>query len=213
MNCRDVDERIDDYVDGTLSEGEFQELDLHLATCAVCRAAEQRLRRLLAQAAALPRETAPARDLWPQIAQRLASPVFGRRWIGLAAAAVFAVSTATFLLFRSGPAPALRPAAIPAAAPAEPPALAAAEEDYARASAALLATLQQRRASLPAGTIADLEKNMQVIDHSLGEVREALRRDPGNPRLTHMLASTHQRKLDVLQRVVKLTTSLLTTTL
>jgi hypothetical protein len=39
-------------------------------------------------------------------------------------------------------------------------------------------------------------------------VRSALRRDPENPELTRMLAATHRRKVDVLRRVVKLTTTL-----
>jgi hypothetical protein len=33
-----------------------------------------------------------------------------------------------------------------------------------------------------------------------------VRADPANPRLNHLLASTHQRKVETLRRVVKLTT-------
>jgi predicted anti-sigma-YlaC factor YlaD len=206
MTCSEIDERLDDYVDGTLSENEFQEVELHLASCADCRAAEERLRQLLARAAALPRERTPGRDLWPEVAERLATPHWGGRWIGLAAAAVLVLSTALFVL-RGRPTPAPGPTTIPVAVPAESPALAAAEEDYARASAALLAALQGQKASLPPETMAALEKNMEVIDRALGEVREAMRRDPDNPKLTRMLAVTHRKKVDILQRVVKLTTT------
>jgi anti-sigma factor RsiW len=207
MTCREIDERLDDYVDGTLSEGEFQELELHLAACADCRAAEEGLRRLLATAAALPREKAPGRDLWPEVAERLGSRAWGGRRIGLAAAAALIVSTATFLMLRTRPAPVPGPTAIPVAASAGSFTLAAAEQDYARAAAALLAALEEQKASLPPQTIAELEKNMEVIDHALGEVREALSHDPDNARLTWLLASTHRKKVDILQRVVKLTTT------
>ena len=46
-----------------------------------------------------------------------------------------------------------------------------------------------------------------MIDEALGEVRAALDKDPGNPELTRMLAATHRKKVDVLRRVVKLSTS------
>ena len=206
MTCSEIDERLDDYVDGTLSEGEFQEVELHLAACADCRAAEEQLRQVLARAAALPRERTPRRDLWPEVAERLVTPAWGGRWIGLAAAAVLVLATGLFL-FRSGPAPVPGPTAIPAAAAGEAPALAAAEEEYARASAALMAAVQEQKASLPPETIAALERNMEVIDRALVEVRVALGRDPENPRLTRMLAATHRKKVDILHRLVKLTTT------
>ncbi len=207
MTCRDVDDRLDDYLDGELAEGEFQEVELHLASCAACRDAERRLRRLLAQARALPREKAPPRDLWPGIAERLGSRGFQRNNI-VAAAAVLALGLAGVFLLRDGPAPASGPGAVPVAVPAESPALADAEEDYARASAALLAALQDRRSSFSPETMASVEKNLETIDQALAEVRDALRRDPDNPELTRMLAATHRKKVDVLRRVVKLTTTL-----
>ena len=208
MTCSQVDDRLDDYLDGALGEGEFQEVELHLASCGACRDAEQKLRRLLAQAAALPREKTPGRDLWPEIAERLPSRGLGRRWIGLAAAAAIVVSAATFLMTRTRPVSEPGPTPILVAEGGESPALAAAEEDFARASAALLAVLNEQRASLPPETIAGVEKNIAEIDRSLVEVREALRRDPSNTSLTRMLASTHRKKVEILQRVVKLTTTI-----
>jgi hypothetical protein len=39
-------------------------------------------------------------------------------------------------------------------------------------------------------------------------VREALVKNPSNPDLSRMLVSTHRKKVDVLSRVVKLSTAL-----
>ena len=72
MSGAHVVERLDDYVDGTLSEAEFQEVELHLAGCADCAAEHAFLRELLSEAARLPRGIAPPNDLWPGIAARLA---------------------------------------------------------------------------------------------------------------------------------------------
>jgi predicted anti-sigma-YlaC factor YlaD len=211
MTCREVDDVLDDYVDGTLPEGEFQEVELHLSTCESCRKAERGLRRLLAEAAALPREKSPERDLWPEIRAQLGSRAMpGTWWMGLAAAAalVLAVAGGYFLRGDSGrtaipgPAPATQPVAFASRT------LADAEEDYARASDELLAALHERRDSFAPETIESVEKNLAVIDAALAEVREALRHDPENPELTRMLAATHRKKVDVLRRVVKLTTTL-----
>jgi hypothetical protein len=125
-----------------------------------------------------------------------------------AAAVVLAVSAA---LWTRGHAP------IGAAAPGapqgtlQPAALGAAsgdlleaETEYARATADLMAALDRQKATLPPETRAALDTNLKAIDDALAQVRTALRRDPGNSQLAHLLTSTHQKKLDALERVVRL---------
>ena len=51
-----------------------------------------------------------------------------------------------------------------------------------------------------------MERDLSTIDAALRQLRTALRQDPDNPQLTHMLASTHQKKVDVLQSVLRLST-------
>ena len=209
MDCDRALEALDDYVDGTLGEAAFQEVELHLAGCADCAAEHRMLRELLARAAELPPSVAPPRDLWPGIAERLAPrrPAASRWTMGLAAAAALAV--AVTMVSRPGPeTPAGTPAGTPVAAAAEglPPALEQAEADYARATAQLMAAIEARRGALPPRTVAALEENLKTIDAALAEVRTALRSDPANPHLNLLLASTHQRKVEVLRQVVRLTT-------
>lgn len=64
---------LDDYVDGTLPNAERAELEAHIASCADCTAALARLRALLAAARQLPPAVPPARDLWPELRERLAA--------------------------------------------------------------------------------------------------------------------------------------------
>jgi anti-sigma-K factor RskA len=205
MNCREVDDRLDDYVDGELPEGEYQEVELHVASCAACRESERGLRNLLAGAAALPKEQIPRRDLWPGVAERLA-PRWSGRSLALGLAAGLIVAVAAGLLYRRDSTSTPSTGSFLPVSVESPAALAAAEEDYVRASAALLAALHGRRDTLAPEAIADVEKNLRVIDQALAEVHEALRLDPGNPELTRMLAATHRKKVDVLRRVMKLTT-------
>jgi hypothetical protein len=213
MTCAEAEDRLDDYVDGSLPEAEFQEMELHLASCPPCREEERRLRAVLAQAAALPRLLSPARDLWPEIAERIGgrkrTALRGWRPIGLAAAAAVAIALASTLLPRPEPPAAPAPlAGLPVTVSPGSETLQDVEADYVRATTALLAALSERPSSLSSETLASVQKNLDVIDQALAEVRQALRKDPHNGELTHMLVATHRKKLEVLRRVVKLSTQL-----
>jgi anti-sigma factor RsiW len=222
MTCQELDERLDDWLDGALAAGAASEVEAHLVSCPLCRERERRLRQVLAHAAALPRSVTPPRDLWPGIAQRVARE---RSWswfsgwspVALAAAATVVVGLVAVLWTGSAP-QAVRTVQIPAASPearlvgAAPPVadpvLAEAEREYDAATKALLAALLERRAELQPETLAAVQENLDVIDRALAEVRQALAKDPTNPELSRMLVATHQKKVDVLSRVVKLATPL-----
>ena len=223
MTCQELDERLDEWVDGALPAAAAAEVESHLAACPLCKQREQRLRQLLAHAAALPRAVAPERDLWPAIARRVERE---RAWswrlggwspVGLAAAATVAIGLAA--VFWGGQAPArVRTVEIPTPTPEarlvageaglSDPVLAAAARDYEAAANVLLEALQQRRARLQPEDLAAVEANLDVIDRALAEVRQALARSPENPELGRMLVSTHRKKVEVLSRVVKLSTAL-----
>lgn len=219
MKCEEALARLDDYVDGSLGEAEFQELELHLHECAGCRREEALFRSLLAQAAAVPKEMSPPRDLWPGIARRIEGKsvlpfpralAWSALWSpGALAAAATVILAVAAALRTGGLAPSSGPEAGPTTAVVRPAAYATApvldaEAEYVRATSALLTALNERRDALSPETLAAVEANLRVIDDALGQIRAALRKDPGNTQLTRMLTSTHQRKVDVLRRVVKL---------
>lgn len=219
MTCALLHERLDDYVDGLLDEAEYQEIELHLAACDACRLAERRLRTLLAQAARLPREIAPGRDLWPGVAGRLGAPrllPFARRpagavaptrpaWLLPALATAAAVLALSALVPRAQQ-PAPQSSASQATRTSAP--LDVAQADYARAAADLKQALDARRAELPPATVAAVEQNLRTIDQALGEISLALQKDPGNTQLAHLLNATHRRKVSFLQQIVRLSTRL-----
>ncbi len=225
MTCQELDLRLDDWLDGALTGDAAREVESHLAGCAACRERERELRQLLAHAAALPRSLAPSRDLWPGIAGRTSGG--WSSWLGwgargfqplaLAAAAVVVLGVAALLFMRLAP-ERVRTVTMPAASPsattfvaggsASDPVLAQAEREYEEAAKALLEALQRHRGVLPAEDLARVESNLQVIDRALAEVREALVKDPKSPELNRMLVATHRKKVDVLRRVVRLSTAL-----
>jgi hypothetical protein len=223
MTCEELDARLDDWIDGTLPAAEARLVEAHLSDCGACRESERRLRQVLAHAAALPRSVTPPRDLWPGIARRIEGREGWRGLLGwgpslaLAAAATVVLAVAGVLwqaqppaavhtVEMPGPGPALVAASTGAAVP--DPVLAQAERDYESAANALLGALQQRRAPLAAGELERVQANLQVIDRALAEVRQALASDPESPELNRMLVATHRKKVDVLRRVVRLSTEL-----
>ena len=64
------------------------------------------------------------------------------------------------------------------------------------------------RFGLEPETLARVQRNLAVIDEALGEVHRALEQDPNRPELGRMLASTHRKRVDVLRKMVKLSTAL-----
>jgi hypothetical protein len=223
MTCQELDERLDDWVDGELGPAAAAEIESHLASCPLCQERERRLRQVLAHAASLPRSVAPPRDLWPAIARRVERE---RSWAwasgswspwALAAAATVVVGLAA-VLWTGRPPVGVKTVEIPAATPearlaalpgvVTDPVLAAAEREYEEAANALLEALQRRQSEVQPGTLAAVRSNLEVIDRALAEVRQALARNPSNPELNRMLVATHRKKVDVLRRVVKLSTAL-----
>ena len=219
MNCTETSELIDDYVDGALEGGLLHELELHLAGCAACREEERELRALLAEAAALPSDVDPPRDLWPEIAARLEKESRFKLLRGafrpLSLAAAVLLASGAYFVWHIAARPARPALAGPGVAPVEqrpvsfpsgalPPDLVEAERKYAQATGALMVALEQRRGDLAPDNLASVEENLRRIDVALAEVRAALRQDPDNAQLTRLFTSTHRKKVQTLQQVVKL---------
>jgi Putative zinc-finger len=227
MTHEQILELLDDYVGGELAPRDERDVRRHLMQCESCRAEEEVLRTLLDEAAALPEEIAPPRDLWQDIAPRLESRTaiiersdevrIGRKvrpvpWWMLAAASVALVATTALATLQiSGgddtPVLAAEKAAAPASAGGPPTALAAfrpAEQEYERAIGDLQTALESRRSELAPQTVATLEANLRIIDQAIRESRAALAADPNRPELTEMLTDAYDAKLDVLRRAVSL---------
>lgn len=224
-------ERLNDWADEALPEAERDALEQHLAECAPCRAEAAALAALKAEAAALPRELAPPRDLWAGIAERIegsrvidlnearqtspARAAAWRRWGHwplLAAAAVTLVvassAVTTALLRQQGDAPvATLPPVQVAPQPVPGTVLAAfrpAEAQYRESIEVLRATLEAGRGRLTPETVATLERNLALIDQAIAESRAALQRDPNSRALLELLNGAYAQKVEVLQQAVQL---------
>jgi predicted anti-sigma-YlaC factor YlaD len=219
-------DRLSEYLDGELLDGERIALEAHLQTCAECSAILNDLRRVVRRARTL-NDRAPSRDLWPAIAGRIgATPAASeeivelasrrpraRRWsfslpqLAAAGIALMAVSGGAVWLLRSPGAP---PVATPVTMTSleTPVTNAAANPNASRSYAAAVADLERvladGRGQLDSTTVRVIEQNLAAIDQAIAQAQQALDADPANLYLNTHLAETMRRKLDLLRQAAAL---------
>lgn len=205
--------RLNDYVDDALDSSEQAGARAHLASCDTCRDAVESLRLLRSDLADLPRSIQPPAHVLMGVRAGLAGARDNgsvRSWhmrprlLAAAAILLVALSSATTALLitqvsdgdESG-----RNAASLAAGSSSLVAVHALERSYEDEVAELQRALVGQQTELSPETLRVLQANLDIIDRALDEARAALRADPGNDALTHLVRSGYERKLDVLRSV------------
>jgi anti-sigma factor RsiW len=205
--------------DGSLDSEQLRDAYEHLAACRACDTDVASLRILMTRIhhrAPPATDTSGVAELWPEILTRIersklvdlpsmqsplrSRPAILRRRgiIGLLTAAMAAGLLVAALVVR-------RPAiSAPQAAAIDTGAAFINVVDSTRAYEAeantLLNELEMQRALLRPSTGAAIDRDLQVIDRSIAELKAALTRDPANPALRRLLASTYRQKVELLQR-------------
>lgn len=219
-------EQLSEYIDEELTPEARAAVDAHLSTCAECAALVADLRAVVSKARSVGEEP-PTWDLWPGIARRLAPRSHGPQVVAIEsrrprrfsfsipqlAAASLAVALlsagAVWLAIRGGGEP-FGPGApagggAPITAVSDPDGVA--DPRFAEYEAAvddlemLLAELGDR---IDPESRTAIEENLAIIDQAIGQTRGALETDPDDAYLNTHLASTMQRKIDVLQEATRL---------
>ncbi|MCC6488143.1 MAG: hypothetical protein IT364_11650 [Candidatus Hydrogenedentes bacterium] len=206
MSMDDREIRLNDYIDGLLSPEAAREVEVELARDPEYRAEEQALRELLAEAARLPKEIAPERDLWSGIALQLGeqeSPraerpksAFSRFRYAVLAASLAAMFLAGIYFARMP-----YPGEHNGNAVAD---LIALDAEYAQARTVLTQALDESRDRLSPETVAVVDENLAIIAEAVGEIRGALEKDPGNLQLIRSLVAAYDQEVDLLKRATQL---------
>jgi hypothetical protein len=166
-------------------------------------------RWLQEQAGRLPRELEPGRDLWPEIAERIAradSPVAARRMH--APRGVYALAASAALLALA----ALFVAVLPREAPSGPTMVTggtmldpgAWPPGVVEVRNSMLTDFDANLANLSPRTRQVVEENMKKIHESLAAIHAALAEDPGNTTLHGLLMSTYQEELNLMSEIAKI---------
>lgn len=105
MTCNTFDDRLPDYIEGTLTGETHAQVEQHLRECVRCAGLVRDLENIQKEASALP-DLVPSRDLWSGIESRISAPViplttpreksrrFAPAWMAVAAAALVASTAA-----------------------------------------------------------------------------------------------------------------------
>ena len=167
---------------------------------------------LLAKAAELPKDIAPARDLWPGIAARLGEAekpaVRPFRWpLALAAGVLVAAVSALFTWTVTRAPEAVAPTPVVATAPTEvvpvkygPNSGLSAKDFGARDE--LLRQFRGRFADLRPETRAAIVKNLEIMQKAANDIDAALAKDPASGMLKGMLVGTYKQELQLYSTVV-----------
>jgi anti-sigma factor RsiW len=207
--------------DGSLDAADRARVDAHLAVCRDCATDVARLTALMNRidesrraAAAL---TVELQGMWPEIRQQierkkviaLAEPAATtwrwRRvdpWVIGVAASVAAITALTVIQVVPPIVRSVGTSSVNAVAADSTLRFASDSiQSYREEADRLLDELQLQRARLAPGTRAAIDDDLKTVDLAIAELQAAVERDPRNPTLFTLLASSYRQKIDVLKKV------------
>jgi anti-sigma factor RsiW len=201
--------------DESLSAERRADVEAHLAVCDECTADVARIAEFMKRSREAHVSVAgpPLDELWSPIRARIeatkvvaldaTSPRLKERplvWLALAAAA--AVVLATTLMIRVRPHE-QQSATIAQIAPDSSllRAVADSTKAYEAEAQILLDRLQIQRATMRPEAVAAVERNLRTVDVAIAELKDAIARDPNNPALRQLLATSYRQKVELLKRV------------
>jgi len=200
---------------GNLDDERRAHVDSHLATCAECLADVERISTLMKLTRETPGAATQLEELWPSIRARIeerkvvalagdapAAAGVSRRvwWAGFAGVAA-ALAIAAFTLRGRAPAGGDQTLAAVPDSSATLVALVDSAGMYEREAQILLDRLELQRAMLRPDAAKALEHDLHVVDVAIGELKDAVARDPRNPALRQLLATSYRQKIDLLKRI------------
>ena len=201
--------------DGTLPAERRADVEAHLVACDDCAADVARIADFMKRTreASSPAAVAPLDELWSPIRARIEaskvvalgssapSPAAGTRSLArLVAAGVAAALLLTALVLRARP----HAPQTSAVAPAMPDtsvlrAVADSATAYEAEAQILLDRLEIQRATMRPEARAAIDRNLHTVDVAIAELKDAIARDPSNPALRQLLATSYRQKVELLK--------------
>lgn len=200
-----------DVADGSAPPGLAASAAEHLAHCEACARDVSRVRELMTRIRTAPPPSLDA-DLWPDIRARIerekivqlaaaaTAPHPGRRFTRMLIWTSAAAAAAVLLVLLPRTRNSKRAAPTPSAA-TELRLAADSANAYEREATILLNELELRRVMLRPQLRSSLDRDLEIIDDAILELKEAIARDPNNPALRRLLAASYKQKIDLLKRV------------
>jgi predicted anti-sigma-YlaC factor YlaD len=197
--CQDIRPQLDELIDGTLDDVTAARVWAHLAGCDTCRAEHTNLVAARARLYELAQDAAPPRDLWPQLAARLATaaPVvrprtgWQRRTWQLPQVGVLVAAAVVALMVIVPPLQRMQRSSHPLARD-----LGTLDATYQDVRSDLGRILDAGCEKLPRQTCADVKTSVEVLDETAAAVHAALQDHAASPRETLLLVNNYQLTID-----------------
>ena len=215
-----TEEERQSLADGTMAADRGSAARAHVRSCATCAADVARLERVTMRARQLNEPTTELAELWPGIRSRIERakvvtlapdalpPVqaTNRRRGSRRVAAIVGVAAVLLIAAWLGVRTQTRGGNVATARTRADTGAAMAFVDdsvrvYKEEAQVLLDRLELTRAMLEPGAAAAIDKDLAVIDSAIAELQTAIARDPRDPALRRLLATSYREKIEVLKRV------------
>lgn len=200
--------------DGTLPAEHRAHVEAHLAECDACAADVARIAEFMKRT----RESSPTGsaasldELWPPIRARIeaskvvaldsAIPAASTRSLGwLVAGGLAAALLLTTFVLRNRPRDQAPDVAVQVGADSSVlRAVADSTRAYEAEAQILLDRLEIQRATMRPDARAAIDRNLHTVDAAIAELKDAIARDPNNPALRQLLATSYRQKVELLKR-------------
>jgi len=216
------------FADDTMSPEQRTSAEAHLAACQSCAHDVARLTTLMKRIHETPAPTAPLDELWPTIRARIEQSkvvplatdggmgdggrgtgepahraILGRRARWVASIAVLAAAAIVAFAVLVNRRPDIGDSTIGASNANSAAFIAVVDSAHAYEAEAkiLLDKLELQRAMLRPDAAKALEHDLHVVDVAIAELKDAVARDPNNPALRQLLATSYRQKVDLLKRI------------
>lgn len=201
--------------DGTLPAERRADVEAHLATCDECATDVAQITEFMKrthESAPVPHADAASLDeLWPPIRARIeASKIVSlgagahssntRSLAWLVGAGIAAALLITTLVLRSRPRESPTTVAQTTPDTAVLRAVADSTTAYEAEAQILLDRLEIQRATMRPEARAAIDRNLHTVDVAIAELKDAIARDPNNPALRQLLATSYRQKVELLKR-------------
>jgi len=200
--------------DGTLSAERRAHVEAHLATCVACAADVARIAEFMKHTRESTSSAAAASldELWSPIRARIeaskvvalgpeAPSTTARPFGWLIATGVAAAMLLTTLVLRTRTHEQPTDAVVQVASDSSVlRAVADSTKAYEAEAQILLDRLEIQRATMRPEARAAIDRNLHTVDVAIAELKDAIARDPNNPALRQLLATSYRQKVELLKR-------------
>jgi anti-sigma factor RsiW len=202
--------------DGTIAVDQRPGVEAHISACSACAADVGRIRTLMTHIHDTSTPEAQLDLLWPSIQARIEHrkvvpmpvetiPVTQPRrryvrWISTTGVAA-AVLIGSAIAFRHRVPASAAGTSTSADTSTALIAIADSARTYEREAQLLLDKFELQRAMLRPDVAQTFDRDLRVVDMAIAELKDAVARDPRNPALRQLLATSYRQKVDLLKRV------------